>query len=340
VATSARKHLVTLLAICLLAGCEKQSPQSHVAVYTSLEPDEVGKLVEQFEADHPEIVLDVTRDSTPNIRAKLLAEAANPQADVVWGLAETSLLDADRAGLLAAYAPAGAEQLSPEFRDNRAVPHWVGIDGYMTAFAVNTAKIAEENVAIPQSYADLIKPVYRGMIAMPDPNKSDAGYLIVAGILQIMGEDAGWLYLEQLDQNVAVYASSGSIPVLSASTGEHPIGISFDFRVLEEKNKGGPLEIVFPTDRSGWEMDANALIQKPSINPSAKVFLNWALSAEAFKSYSEHAVLMANPAYTHPPQGFPAQVRQQMIKNDFGWASENRDRILAEWTRRFGGRGK
>jgi iron(III) transport system substrate-binding protein len=240
--------------------------------------------------------------------------------------------------LLAPYSVVGVDQLSPEFKDSRTPPHWEGIDGFMTAFAVNTAEIAKAGVPIPAGFADLIKPAYKGMITMPNPNMSGTGFLTVAGILQLMGEDAGWAYLDQLDQNTVAYTSSGSAPAESAATGEHAIGISFDFRVLEEKNKGGPLEIVFPKEGSGWEMEANALIQKPAIKPAAKIFLDWAISAPAMKYYSEHFGIIANPAYQHPVEGFPAHPQQQMIKNNFAWAAENRDRILTEWTRRYGGK--
>jgi iron(III) transport system substrate-binding protein len=327
-----------LLAMCLLAGCGKDQTQSHVVVYTALEPEEAARLVEVFETDHPEIKLDLVRDSSPAIASRLLTEASNPQADVVWGVAVTSLVNVDRANLLSPFTPVGADQLLPEFKDNRPLPHWVGIDGFVPAFAVNTAEIAKSDVPMPAGYADLINPVYKGMITMPNPNTSDAAYLTIAGILQLMSEDAGWAYLQQLDQNIAAYTASEWAPAESAATGEHAIGISFDARVLEEKNKGGPLEIVYPKEGSGCEIQANALIQKPAINTAAKIFLDWAISAPAFKVYSQHCVIVANPAYEHAREGFPDHPQGQMIKNNFAWAADNRDRILAEWTNRFGAR--
>jgi iron(III) transport system substrate-binding protein len=167
---------------------------------------------------------------------------------------------------------------------------------------------------------------------------SGTGFFTVTGLLQIMGEDAGWKYLDQLNQNVAAYTHSGSAPAELAATGEHPIGISFDFRVLQEKKKGAPLEVIFPSEKSGWEMEANGLIQKPDIKPAAKLFLDWAISAPPFKYYSQHFGIVANPAFSQPVEGFPAHPQDQMIKNDFPWAADNRDRILTEWTRRYGGK--
>jgi iron(III) transport system substrate-binding protein len=36
--------------------------------------------------------------------------------------------------------------------------------------------------------------------------------------------------------------------------------------------------------------------------------------------------------------GYPPGVAESMIKNDFAWASANRSRIIAEWTRRYEGK--
>jgi iron(III) transport system substrate-binding protein len=341
--TSIFRTAVCLIVLAsLLVGCGKQSPGAnspvHITVYTALEPEEVGVLVPEFEAEHPGIKIDTVRASTGVITARLMAEASNPQADLVWGLAATSLLNADRIGLLAPYSPKGLDQLSPEFRDKREPPHWEGIDGYMTAFAVNTIEITKANVPAPQSYADLAKPIYRGMVTMPNPTMSGTGFLTVAGILQIMGEEQGWKYLDQLNQNVAAYTPSGSSPVTLAGTGEHPIGVSFDFRVLEEIKRGTPLEIIFPKEKSGWEMEANALITKPNIKPAAQVFLDWAIGPKAFAYYSQHYGILANPEFLKAPPGFPEHPQDQMIKNNFAWAAENRDRILAEWKSRYGGK--
>ena len=79
--------------------------QTKLLVYTAVEADELKKFKRVFEADNPGISIRWVRDSTGIVTAKLLAEIKNPKADIVWGLAATSLmLLADR-GLFQAYAP-------------------------------------------------------------------------------------------------------------------------------------------------------------------------------------------------------------------------------------------
>ncbi|MCD8491197.1 MAG: hypothetical protein LRY51_04485 [Geovibrio sp.] len=75
---------------------------------------------------------------------KLLAEQANPRADVIWGLAATSLLVMDSKKMLEPYAPKGVERVLPQFKDSRKVPSWVGIDAWMTAFTVNEVEMKKK----------------------------------------------------------------------------------------------------------------------------------------------------------------------------------------------------
>ncbi|MDH3859031.1 MAG: putative 2-aminoethylphosphonate ABC transporter substrate-binding protein, partial [Gammaproteobacteria bacterium] len=63
-----------------------------LTVYTAVEAEDLARYAETFNKDHPDINIKWVRDSTGIVTAKLLAEKNNPQADVIWGLAGTSLL--------------------------------------------------------------------------------------------------------------------------------------------------------------------------------------------------------------------------------------------------------
>lgn len=337
---------VLLLTLASLSAAQDASSGT-ITVYTALEDDQLQTYLESFSSAYPDIQVDLIRDSTGVITARLLAEKDNPQADVVWGLAASSLLVAEQEGILEPYAPAGLERVREAFRDNANPPTWVGIDEWESAFCVNTFEMEALGLATPTSWADLTKPEYRGQIVMSNPNSSGTGFLSVSALLQLNQEGgvtsyegeladlAGWDYLSALHDNVAVYTHSGSKPCVMAATGEYPIGISFGYRAIQERENGAPIEAVFPTEGSGWELEANALVKKAEVNPAAKTFLDWAISDDAMANYAQNFALTSVPTDTPVPEGFPEDPQAQLIDNDFNWAAENRGAILALWLERF-----
>jgi iron(III) transport system substrate-binding protein len=311
-----------------------------ILVYTALEDDQIPRYLESFKKQYPDITVKIVRDSTGIVTAKLLAEKTNPQADLIWGLAATSLLILDQEGMLAPYAPKRVELVAPQFKGARNPPTWVGIDAWMTGFCVNTVESKAKGLPMPASFADLVKPVYKGHLVMPNPASSGTGYLTVSAVLQMMGEPKGWEYLDKLHQNMAVYTHSGSKPCKQAAAGEFPIGISFGYRGIQEKKKGAPVETVFPQEGSGWDLEANALMKKAQIKPAARTFLDWALSEPAMKEYNTSYAVVSIPTGMGVPEGFPREPLKQMIKNDFNWAAKNRARILDEWNKRYGAKSE
>ena len=86
-----KNHLfaATLSLAALAAG--SAFAETTLTVYTAFEPEQLGELKTAFERQHPDINIKWVRDSTGVVTARLLAQKAQPKADVVWGLAATSL---------------------------------------------------------------------------------------------------------------------------------------------------------------------------------------------------------------------------------------------------------
>lgn len=307
-----------------------------LTVYTALEDDQIKEYLKSFNAKYPDVKLNIVRDSTGIITAKLLAEKENPQADVIWGVAATSLLVLDQNNMLEPYTPVGVERIQEEFKDSNENTHWVGIDAWETAVIVNTIEMEKKGLAIPQSYEDLIKPEYKGLITMPNPASSGTGFLTVSGLQQLLGTDKAWEYLDKLHDNIGIYTHSGSKPAKLAGTGEYPIGISFGYRGIKEKNDGSPVEVIFPTEGSGYDVEANALVKKATIKQVAQDFLNWAISDEAMAEYKKNFAILALKDDTGViPDGYSKNPVEQLIKYDLQEAAKQRDNVLAEWSARY-----
>ena len=305
-----------------------------VVVYTAIENEQIADYMKSLNKTLPNLEVKMLRLSTGDISARFMAEKDNMQADAIWGVGATNMLIFKNAGLLEPYAPKGLDKIQGLFRDKANPPSWIGIDIYMSAFCVNTEVAKKQNLPMPTSWADLTKPVYKGQIVMPNPASSGTGYLSVASILQRMGEAEGWKFLDALDKNIAEYTKSGSKPCKDAAAGERGIGVSFEYVALEMKKKGSPVEMVLPKEGSGYEMEANALTKKGAKNPAAKQFLDWAASDEAMALYAKYFAAVA-VAGLPVPEGLPKDITKVVYPNDFEWSAKNRDRILAEWQKRY-----
>ena len=324
----------------VVTGVRTASAATELTVYTAVEAEDLKRYGEAFTADNPGITIKWVRDSTGIITAKLLAEKNNPQADVIWGLAATSLLLMKGEGMLQAYAPAGLGKLSPKFRDRDNPPAWTGMDAWIASVCVNTVETEKHNLPMPTSWKDLTKPVYKGHVVMPNPSSSGTGFLDVSSWLQMFGEDDGWGFMDGLHENIAWYTHSGSKPCKQAASGETPIGISFAFRGAKSKAQGAPLEIVVPSEGVGWDMEATAIVAGTSKLAAAKKLVDWSVTEKANRLYNEGYAVVAIPGIAKPVLHFPDGISEAMIKNDFEFAAVNRKKILKEWQSRYDGKSE
>ena len=237
--------------------------------------------------------------------------------------------------MLLPYAPKGLEKLDPRFRDPRDPPHWVGVDAYAAVICYNTVEAEKLKLPKPTSWKDLLDPVYRNHLVMPNPNSSGTGFLTVSSWMQIMGEDEAWKYMDAIHQNMERYTHSGSKPCRLAAAGEVPIGISFAFRGARLKQKGAPLELITPTEGVGWEVEASGILKTSKKIEAAKKLMDWHISPAAMKVFNQYLPILAIPEIAEPVEHFPPDTLEKMIDNDFAWAAENRERILGEWQNRY-----
>jgi iron(III) transport system substrate-binding protein len=321
----------TLLVGMLAAPAAAQ--KTKLTIYTALENDQLAPFKTEIEKAVSDVEVEWVRDSTGVITARFLAEKDSPKADMVLGLAASSLLLFKNAGLLEAYQPKGVEALKPAFRSSDG--SWTGQDAFLGVICFNTVEGQKSGLELPKSWKDLTDAKYKDKLVMPHPASSGTGYLTVAAWMQLMGEAEAWKFMDGLHQNIAVYTHSGSAPCVQAAKGERVAGISFDMRAAREKSAGAPIEIVSPAEGIGWDMEAFAVVKGTKKADAAKKVADWAVTKAASELYSKFYAVVAHPEVKNVPKNYPPDAEGRMAKVDFQKMADDRSRVLAEWSKRY-----
>ena len=110
----------------------------------------------------------------------------------------------------------------------------------------NTRYLAAQKLPAPAQWADLVKPVYFGHVAMSSPSRSGTTHLTVETLLQGEGWDKGWTQLLHIAGNsAAITERSFGVPD-GVNSGQYGIGLVIDFFGLAAKYSGFPVEFVYP----------------------------------------------------------------------------------------------
>jgi iron(III) transport system substrate-binding protein len=317
----------------LALGVTSLASAGDLTVYSSLEDDEIADILKVAKADLPSININVLRLSTGDLGARILAEKAAPKHDLIWGWALTNMSNPKITAMIEPYKAKGIDDIADKFKSKDNL--WFAPTGYMAAFCVNTDRLKKKGLPMPTSWDDLLNPVYKGELIMPNPNSSGTGYLQIASILQDRGDEKGWEYLKKLDPNMGQYIKSGSKPCKLTRAGEYSVGASFAFIAMKSIKKGYPLKMVIPKEGSGFELEANALMKSSKNKADAKKFLDWTLSKAAGVEYSKFKAIVATPGAKPSADaiaaGLPEDVSSVLFDLDFAKSAKERDGILKKW---------
>ena len=305
-------------------------------LYTAYDADQAQVYIEAFEASHPDISVEWVRLSSGQVLARIRAEAANPQASLWFGGSNTSHIAAAQDGLLAPNKESIAWQFMPsQFKDPNGM--WVGLYVGYIGFVSNTEFLAKAGVEAPTSWQDLLKPEFKGEIALAYPFSSGTAYTTLAGMLTAIGSSAVGFdadddaYVAAFDKQVHHYNESGSACITQVGQGEAGVGVAFSHDIVKKGiAKGYPVVMSFPKEGTSYEIGGMALIKGGPEPELAKVFYDWALSKEAQDLYKQFFRLPLNPE-AELAEGSVTATDVNVLPIDLLWYGNNKDAMIDHW---------
>lgn len=236
--------------------------------------------------------------------AALQAEKSAPVADVAYvGIAFAPQLVA--AGVLQPYTPKGSESVEANLKSKDQM--WTTVHTGTIALLVNKEHLG--GAPVPTSWADLLKPEYKGKVGYLDPNQAAIGYSVVTAVNEALGGNLdnwkpGLDYMKKLKDNGAII--SAQTATAKVAQGEIPILIDTDFNGYKLRDTGSKVDIVIPTEGSLKVPYVVALVKGAPHAENGKKLLDYYYSTSGQQSFAK--------GYMMPVAGdLPADLKSKVL---------------------------
>lgn len=324
-----------MMGALLFAGVSAVASAQQVNVICSVQADWCN-MISTVYARSTGVKINLALKGSGEALAQLIAEKDNPKTDVWFGGTGDPHLQAAELGLSVEYKSPTLTQLYPWAQAQAQQSNYRTVGVYLgpLGFAYNTELLQKKKLPVPRSWADLLKPDYKGEIQVANPASSGTAYTMIATLVQLMGEDKAFDYLKALHRNVGQYTRSGTGPIKAVARGETAVSISFVHDAPQEKMQGFPIATVTPSEGTGAEIGSMSIVKGARNLEQAKKFYEWALTpaAQTFGAASKQYQLPSNKATPVDPN-VPDFKTIRMINYDYAryGASAERRRLIARW---------
>jgi iron(III) transport system substrate-binding protein len=289
--------------------------------------------------------VNITAKGSGEALAQLNAERANPKTDIWFGGTGDPHLQAAEQGLTLDYKSPQLPQLHPWAQKQAADSKYRTVGVYLgpLGFGFNKELLAKKKAVEPRTWADLLKPEFKGEVQMANPASSGTAYTMIATLVQLMGEEKAFDYMKKLHGNISTYTRSGTAPVKAAARGETMVSVSFVHDVTTEAVNGFPVGSATPAEGTGAEIGSMSLVKGAPNLEAAKKFYEWALTpgGQQFGLAAKQFQLPSNSKVPKDPRMTdPSKIK--LIDYDYAkyGASAERRRLIARWEKEIQNQGK
>ena len=272
--------------------------EGKVIWHTALALDSAQRLATRFEQTYPGIKVEVHRSGSERILQRIMQElsAGIKNADVVNTSDTGHYVFFKRKGLLARYTPAGADRLSPLFRDPEGMA-W-GWRAFPLVIPYNTKQVAAAEA--PRTWKDLLDPRWKDKLVIAHPGYAGSVITQILALANLYG----WEYWAQLARNRPMLVQSIHDPGRTVVSGERAAGVNgADYGLLWiERRKGSPVAAVYPRDGVVLVSSPTAIMSFAPHPTAARLFTDFIFTREIQQVMAEaEGLYAAHAEVTYPP---------------------------------------
>ncbi|MGJ8528758.1 extracellular solute-binding protein [Maritalea sp.] len=277
----------TVLASAIGAFVATAAIADSITVYSPQGEERAVWITEQAKAAGHDIVM--LSAGGGELFDRLLAEKANPQADVVLGLIDAAMATLKTEDLFQAYVPAWADDNLPNV--------YKGPDGMVHKFwqtpivlAYNSDVLSADEA--PKSWLDLIKPQYKGKYVIGSSAWQTTKSYLVGMLVRYMEDDGsisdlGWEFMQRLYDN-AIVVDSGEAKTAAFVNGEAVIDLNW-FGGVGNLARDVGYNVVMVDTEGGTPFIAEgvAIMDGTDQLDQSKAFVDWFGSAQFMAAYAK-----------------------------------------------------
>lgn len=297
------------LGLLLMASSGLTAANQSLVIVTSFPNDLTGTFKDAFEAENPDINVEILNKKT-TAGVKYIQETANNnQTDLFWASAPDAFEVLKGDGLLQRYEvkAKGIPEKIGAYPINDPDGFYMGFAGAGYGIMWNTRYVKAKKLPEPKEWSDLAKPVYHNHVGMSAPSRSGTTHLTVETLLQGEGWDKGWAEWKRIAGNFkTVTERSFGVPD-GVNSGQFGVGIVIDFFGLSSQGSGFPVEFVYPTVTTLVPANIGIVRKAPNVEAAGK-FVEFLLSdagQELLLDPKIRRLPVRESVYAKAPKGFP-----------------------------------
>ena len=303
-----------------------------LTLYCSMTDDDVDTVLEGFNKLYPDINVEVVNGSAGELFARLQAEAANPQGDVMLG--GMNQADGDKyKDIFEQYTSVHEDELPDKYKTNNGFYNYDHLSSVV--LCVNTDLEKELGIEI-KDYKDLLDSKLEGKVVFSDPNESSAAWNNLCNIMAIYGNDSdeAWNMIEGLMKNKMVIQGSSSACFKNVADGEYVVGLTYeDGAATLLKSGASNVKLVYPASGSSNFAFGCAVVKGAPHMAAAKAMVDFLMSAESQteRGNALGTIRLTNKNANIDYKYIPKNEDVKWVDRDVQWMIDNKEKVLEHW---------